>query len=172
MATTPLAKVSDVEDLWQRTITDQTQVDRVQNLLAKASALLRQKMPSVDDRVAAFTTSPTDPSALDPDVVATVVAGAVKRYLVNPDGVTSENVSLGGASKATSYVLRGMKDTDQQLGALTITPADLATLRAPQARTPMFGTIRTHSTLSPREIARQIDATGPIADLRGGDRWL
>jgi hypothetical protein len=74
----PLAEVDDVEAVWRPLDADErAQADR---LLVMASGLARQASPALDARVAtshAFAT-----------VVAAVVATAVVRVLVNPDGVT------------------------------------------------------------------------------------
>ena len=108
----PLAKPTDVADVWRALTSDE--VDRALNLIGKASALLRHACPWVDARLAAYVVDPTDPTGLSPEIVATVVATVVKRFLSNAFGVASEG--MGGYSIA--YSLRSDKGIRGELAFL------------------------------------------------------
>lgn len=138
MASTPLAETSDLEDMWRPL--DTSEVQRAENLLAKASALLRQVQPNVDARIAAFQEDPTDPIGVDPVLVATVVATIVKRFISNVEGATSQ--SIGPLSM--SYALRGDKDVR---GELQVTSGDLQKLQMyrPKSR---IGSIRVRPSMA------------------------
>jgi hypothetical protein len=128
----PLAVPSDVEDVW-RPLTD-AEKPRVLNLIAKASSKLRQKCPfDIDDRIGLFT-SATDPeqldvTALDPQIVADVVATIVKRFLVNQDGVASQSQGAGPFSKSATYVNRYDKTGSDVRGAIQVIDSDIEQLR-------------------------------------------
>lgn len=142
---TALADPSDVVDMW-RPLTS-AERDRVARLILKASSLLRQRMPSVDARIAAFLADPTDPQGLDEQSVATVVATIVKRFVSNTEGAASVTQSLGSASLTKSYAQRGVADKlGDARGQLVVLDADLASLNASTPRRPFFGT----ATVSPR----------------------
>lgn len=147
--TTSLADIGDVEDMW-RPLTE-AEKNRVGRLIIKASTLLRQRMPSVDDRIAAFIADPTDPTGLDAASVATVVATVVKRFLVNTDGLTSETKSLGSASITKSYTQRGAAASHQSdaRGALAVLDSDLAALNAATPRRAFLGTATATGRLNP-----------------------
>jgi hypothetical protein len=136
----PLALPQDVEDVW-RPLSD-TEVSRVQRLIEKASALLRQRLPWVDDRIHRHAVDPTDPGGLDPLSVATVVATVVKRFLSNVQGVASETAG----PYAVAYVLRGDKDAR---GELQITELDIERLLTPSKSRTRIGTIKSHPRLAP-----------------------
>lgn len=122
----PLAAATDVADIWRPLSTSET--EQVENLIVKASALLRAKVPfDVDERLGLFTTDPTNVDALDPVVVASVVAGIVKRVMVNRDSVVSKTETTGPYSQSQTFVVRGAGDVD--LGTLVVLPADLDALR-------------------------------------------
>lgn len=127
-STDPLAQASDVADIWRPLSTDET--TRVTRLLAKASAKLRQKCPfDVDERIALFATDPDAEIALDPQIVADVVATVVKRFLVNPDGAASNSEGAGPYSRAATYVNRYDKTGSDVRGAIQFTESDIDQLR-------------------------------------------
>lgn len=124
----PLAQPSDVADVW-RPLTD-AETAQVANLIAKASAKLRQLAPwDIDARIALSTSNPTNPMALQAEVVADVVATIVKRLLVNPDGVALSSETVGPFSRSQSYVNRYDKTGSDVRGALQVTDSDIDQLR-------------------------------------------
>lgn len=145
------ATVQDVIDIWPSLPADQS--SRVENLLAKASALLRQETPfDIDERIALYATDPDDPKALDPLVVADVVATIVKRVLVNPDGTASESQTIGPYSKSRSFAKDG-----QTTAGLSVSQADVDRLR-PAQDLPAAATIR-------------LQAGPAAAGFNDGDPW-
>lgn len=140
-----LCTADDVADLW-RPPADDTERAKIDRLIGKASALLRQALPAVDTRIAAFATDSTDISGLDPDAVAVVVATVVKRFLSNPDGTTHVSKTLGGASVSYGYALRGDNDVR---GELIITDKDLEKLQVPVESKPWLASVKTKHGLAP-----------------------
>lgn len=138
-----LATTDDLADMWRPLNSDE--LTRASNLLSRASALLRQVAPHVDDRISRHNADPTDPMGLDPVLVATVVATIVKRFISNVEGVASQ--SVGGYS--VRYALRTEKTIR---GELQVTQEDLDALRPylPKSR---IGTIRTRAALAPSPLA-------------------
>lgn len=128
MPATPLATPQDVADVWRPlTAAEETQVAA---LLTKAEAKLRQKAPfDIDARMGLFATDPTDPTALDPVIVADVLATVVKRFMVNRDGVASSSEGTGPFSKSQTFVNRYDKTGSDVRGAIQITESDLDQLR-------------------------------------------
>jgi Phage protein Gp19/Gp15/Gp42 len=105
----PLATVEDVEAVWRPLDADErSQADR---LLVMASGLARQAVPTVDARVAASTAFA--------DVTSAVVASAVVRVLVNPDGWTQRAEGPFSATFASGS------------GRLYLSEEELALLRPP-----------------------------------------
>lgn len=122
-----LAEAQDVADIWRPLSAAQT--TQADALCLKASDLLRQRLPSVDDRIGLFTTDPTDRAALAPTVVADVVATMVKRVMSNVDGVWNESTTAGPFSKSKTFVgSRGGASLATVLGELVVTDADVAKL--------------------------------------------
>jgi hypothetical protein len=138
----PLADEYDLEDMWRPLAADE--VPRALNLIDKASALLRQVAPHVDQRIAAFAANPADPTGLDPTIVATVVATIVKRFISNVEGIASQ--SVGGFS--ISYALRSERSVR---GELQVTADDLNALRMYRPRS-RIGTIRVRAALAPNPL--------------------
>lgn len=149
---------SDVETALLRPLTT-TEENYVPGLLDQASALLRTAAPSIDDRIARYAADPTDPTGVDPLAVATVVAGAVKRYMVNPTGLFSESKNMGPFSTSRTYKSR--YDKSARSDDLAITADDLAVL-FPDRKRLRAGTIRTRPALAPRPVGRY----GPIPSYR------
>lgn len=152
----PLATPDDVETALLRPLTD-TEQTYIDGLISQAQALLRLRVPSIDDRIARYEADATDLSAVSPDAVAAVLAGVVKRYLVNPEGAVSISQGVGPYSTAKSYALRSDKD---RRGALEITNEDVAVL-FPNRKRLRAGTIRTRAALAPRPVGRY----GPVPSL-------
>jgi hypothetical protein len=167
-----LCTADDVADMW-RPLIDDAERSKVERLIGKASSLLRQKLPSVDTRIATFATLPGDVSALDPDTVAAVVATIVKRFLSNPDGATHVSKSLGGASVSSGYALRGDKDVR---GELIVTDDDLAKLEAPVSSKPWLRTITTKHRMAPNPALDSVNDEFLGGDVGGynspPDTWL
>lgn len=76
------ANPEDLEVVW-RPLTD-AQTDTAETYLAYASAILRQRVATLDDRIAAGT--------LDRILVQGVVVAMVKRVMSNPDGLRQRTV--------------------------------------------------------------------------------
>lgn len=151
-APTALAQVSDLEDMW-RPLAD-AETPRAVNLIAKASALLRQAAPHIDARIALFTSGSTDVGALDPILVATVVATIVKRFISNVEGVASQSVG----PYSVAFALRAEKDVR---GELQVTDTDLAALR-PYQPTAAIGSIKVRPSLAPWPYGDYGPTTGRI----------
>lgn len=142
-----LASIDDLADVTLGTVTN---VDQANRLLRKATALLRQKAPHVDARIAAFEADPSDPRGLDPVTVATVVAGVVKRVMVNPDGATSDSQTVGIYSRTKTFVFsRGTDPSQVDRGQLAITKADLDQLAPYVPASSHAGSIRLQPSLAP-----------------------
>lgn len=140
--TTPLATPDDVAVVWRPLTPDETV--QVEALILRASAKLRHAARfNIDAAIAVHASDPTSPQAIDPIVVADVVATVVKRFLVNPNGAASENV--GPYSRV--YVARSDKSGADVRGALAVTASDLEQLvrgSASGSRTPRM--IQLHPT--------------------------
>lgn len=138
-----LALPGDVEDVWRPLST--AEVPRVTNLIEKASARLRQKCPfDIDERISLFYDDSKAPTALDPAIVADVVATIVKRFLVNIEGAAASNESTGPFSKSTTWVNRYDKTGSDVRGAIEVTESDIDQLR-PATPPELGGTIRLRS---------------------------
>lgn len=135
----PLVAPSDVETALLRALTTD-EATYAPDLCFKATEMLRQAMPGVDDRIARYGTD--DKSALSPFTVAAVLAGAIKRFLVNPTGATSISETAGPFSQTTGYGARPASAGGGAVGELAITEADLAKLAPPPPST-AASTIRT-----------------------------
>lgn len=150
MSNAPLAKTDDVVDVW-RPLSDTTEAARIERLIAKASARLRQKCAfDIDARIALFQSGAVDPTALDPQIVADVVAAIVKRFLVNQDGVASNSQGAGPFSQAQTFVSRYDKSGADVRGTIQVTEADLEQLR-PAVPAPTVGVVRVDPA-SPRVV--------------------
>lgn len=112
-------------------------------LLMRASALLRQKAPHTDARIA--------DGSLDPLIASTVVAGIVKRFIKNPDGASSKTTSTGPYSTSLSFVDR-YEGSDGSLavrGGLQVTKSDLDQLRPAPTAASRLGSIKLGAALAP-----------------------
>lgn len=138
-----LAIPDDLADLLMRPLADaETLV--VTRLLAKASALLRQAMPGIDDRIALY--PGPDPRALDPTLVANVVATIVKRLSDNPQGAASKSETVGPYSASFTFAAQGETATR---GELQVTQSDLDALRPAGRTSQRVGSIRLRPGLAP-----------------------
>lgn len=153
---TSLVLPDDIAAALLRPLTD-TETLYIAALIRQASSLLRQAAPSVDQRIAAYTADATDPEGLDPQLVATVLAGVIKRYLINPTGIASESQTNGPFSQSTSYALRSEKESR---GVLQVTELDLTVL-FPNRKRLRAGTIKVRPALAPRPVGRY----GPLPTL-------
>lgn len=134
---TPLATAQDVADIW-RPLSDAEDA-QAQRLIDKASARLRRRCRfDLDAAIATYDTSPTDPSAIDPLIVADVVAGMVKRAMVNPDGATSVSDTEGPFSRTRGFGGQG----NQPTSTVVVFDSDIDALR-PAQPTSLPGTIYT-----------------------------
>lgn len=94
-------------------------------LIADVSGQLRNRLRSIDDRIAAFGVSATDPAGVDPAVVTGVLARVIKRVLVNPRGLWSATDATGPFSRSETFPgARGGSDAAATLGAV-VTRADV-----------------------------------------------
>lgn len=106
------ATPDDVEALW-RPLT-QVELAVAQARLTVASAVVRQRFRTIDQRVAS--------GELSVDVVRGVVVDMVKRVLQAPDGVRSRSQTVGPFSESVTY-----GDEQNRLG-LYLTGEELALL--------------------------------------------
>lgn len=105
------AEPSDVA-AWWRDLSPEEEA-RATALLTSASALIRDRVPTVDDRITAGT--------LDPEIPKIVAIGATLRILQNPNGVRSwsiDDVTVTYDRSDTAGPLE-MHLTDHELDLLT-----------------------------------------------------
>lgn len=125
--TVPLADPNDVADLF-RPLTA-PELSTVGRLILVVSSRLRHAAPfDIDARIALFATDPTNRLALDPVVVASVVATIIKRFMANPEGLTQLTQTTGPFSTTKSYTA---KSEVVAIGQLNPTAADIAELFPP-----------------------------------------
>lgn len=124
------ATLADVEEMIGTV--DSDDVDKVNALLRRASALVRAQVATIDLRITNGT--------MDPQVVADVVTDMVIRFLRNEEGVKQETIG----PTAVTY------DPLVAAGRLFLSPDELFLLVPPTAvRTPV-GSISTVPVLAPR----------------------
>lgn len=152
----PLAYSDDVEAALVRPLTANEAL-YVDDLLGQASALLRTAVPSIDQRIANNVADPTDLTSVSAATVAAVVAGAVKKYLVNPTGIASTTQTVGPMSGSVSYALRSEKESR---GVLQFTADDIAVL-FPNRKRLRVGSLRLKPGLAPRPIGNYGPIPGP-----------
>lgn len=92
-------------------------------LLDAASALVRRRVPTIDDRLAS--------GDLDASLVAVVVANVVVRAMRNPEGVKQHTAG------SVSFTYDDVSST-----RLTLRPEEVAQLAAPRAASAVLGTAR------------------------------
>lgn len=138
-----LADLEDLKQLLYPTPIADADATLFTGLLMRASALVRQKAPHTDARIA--------DGSLDPMIASTVVAGIVKRFIKNPDGASSKTVATGPYSTSVSYVDR-YEGTDGSLavrGSLQVTKSDLDQLRPTPTAASRIGSIKLRPALAP-----------------------
>jgi hypothetical protein len=161
MSREPLADLDDLADalrgapdLSAKLASDAAEQARAERDLARASSKLRQKAPfDVDARLTLFKTAPADPAALDPVVVASVVANVVKRYWLNPNGTSTTTETIGPFTYAQNFVGRSDAQGQDVRGLLIILPSDIEELRA-RERTRGPRSITLHPTRSMNPISQ------------------
>lgn len=164
MVMLPLADSDDVADLWRPLTSDE--IDRVTRLIAKASAMLRQRAPWVDDRIRLFQADPTNPAGLDPVTVAAVVATIVKRFVSNPQGVVSESVG----PYSMTYTYRGAQDKGVR-GEMYVEDSDLDKLKVPEKAGSRIGTVKTRPRMAPWPAGQVGKPYGDVGES-ASDLWL
>lgn len=114
-----------VEAALLRPLTD-AESPYISELCDQASALLRTRLPTIDDRL---DLPDGDPEAIGRDAVAAMLAGVIKRYLVNPTGATTISKMRGPFQESTGFGARpgGIGPA----GDLVITDADIAKIDPP-----------------------------------------
>lgn len=159
----PLATATDLADIWRPLTSDET--TQATNLIAKASARLRQRCPfDIDERIALHGTDATDPKALDPAIVADVVANIVKRVMSNPNGVVSESETVGPYTHSSMYA--GRYSGAKQSNTLEVLDSDIDQLRPAQPAV-MPATLR----IGPGEAPSRVFEHGRTDKPRWGWGW-
>jgi len=144
---TPLTTPAAVTAALLRPLTP-NETASIEDLILQASSRLRTKLPSVDDRIALWSTDPRPINALDPEVVKSVLAGVIKRYMANPEGAASKSRSAGPYSQTTSFASYGKAIGSE--GKLRITDDDLADLVSGGYARP--GSIKLQAALAPAHL--------------------
>lgn len=146
----PLADVADLQALMQRDLTEK-EGQRATQLLLRAQALLMARAPWIQARL--------DDGKLGKMAVATVLANAVKRVLLNPTGAVA--ITTGPYSRTMQTRNPGVGND----GALVITDADITALTSAMTRGSV-GSIKLVPALGP---AYALDTSGQLvqAGLRG-----
>lgn len=116
-----------VEELRLRRSLTGAEEPTAEELLAEASARLRQRVPSIDDRLAS--------GALDPVIPRGVVCRMVIDVLNNPDRFTTEQIEDAVYRFDTQLVRQQMVPTESELADLR-PPAGGASTRARTIDTP------------------------------------
>ena len=109
-----LATIADVEARWRTLSADEAAT--AATLITDASGMVRVRVPTIDDRLAAGT--------LSAETVAGVVARMVLRVMRNPEGKVSESID--------DYTYRRSDAVAD--GSLYLSDDELRLLRPPRAR--------------------------------------
>lgn len=104
-----LATTDDVEAVW-RPLTP-AELEAAATLLGFASAVVRQRIPDVDARIAS--------GALASDIATMVTAEMVKRRLENPSGYRSEQIGPFGFTRDSVHSAGGLYLTDDEVRLLS-----------------------------------------------------
>lgn len=107
----PYATAATITTMWRALSTEET--GRADTLCRYASAIIRTRVPNIDERIAA--------GKLDPSVAAYVCASMVLRVMRNPSGVAAESVGPWSVTYGSSGT--------QATGALFLSDEDMALLR-------------------------------------------
>lgn len=151
--TQPLVDKIDVETALLRPLTT-VEARYIGGLIRQAEAQLRVKRPTVDERIALFATTPTDPAALDPEAVRAMLAGVIKKYMVNPEGAASKSEASGPFQRTTAFASYGKSLAGGVQGSLVVTDDDLKKLE-PQS-VARLGSIRLRPALAPGVLERRV----------------
>lgn len=107
----------------------QLELDLLPDLIGQVSARLRHRRPDVDDLIEAWSASPRPSNAVNPDVVASVLAERLTRKLNNPKGLWSQSDSStdGPYSDSHSETYPGQRGGDgaDAVGGIEVTDSDL-----------------------------------------------
>jgi hypothetical protein len=106
----PFAIPEDVEDIWRPLTEQETRI--AENLLGRASRMVRRRFSTIDARIAS--------GDLDPKDAADVVSAMVKRAMLTADGVT-QRTQTGGPFSDTEVFANPMGNlffTNEDLSAL------------------------------------------------------
>lgn len=128
--TATLVDTDDVAAALLRPLTD-SELIYVPRLCDQAEAKLRAVLRTLDTRIAAFERDSTDPTGIDPELAAAVLAGIIKRVLVNPKGLWSKSEAVGPYSQSETYLASraaGSQTNVESLGGLEVTASDIAQL--------------------------------------------
>jgi hypothetical protein len=121
----PLVEQSHVEAVLLRSLTT-TEAQFINTLCEQASALLRVRRHTIDTRIALWDTSPDEPTAVNPDVVAAMLATVIKRAMVNPRGLWSTSETDGDYSYSETYPGQRSGTDGGTPGEIVIVDSDLA----------------------------------------------
>lgn len=123
-----LTNTPAVESALLRSLTAE-EAARIGGLIDQVSARLRNRRPDVDDLIEAWSASPRPANAVDPDVVASVLAEILTRKLNNPKGLWSQSDSStdGPYSDTHSETYPGQRGGDGAgaVGGIEVTDSDL-----------------------------------------------
>jgi hypothetical protein len=124
VAASDLTSTDAVTAALLRPLTD-AEAQFVPALITDVSGQLRNRLRTIDARIAAYQADANDPTGVDPDVVAGVLARVIKRALVNPKGLWSTSDTAGPFGHSETYPgARGGGDAATILGAV-VTAADV-----------------------------------------------
>lgn len=149
----PLVTPLDVEEALLRPLT-LNECKYVPGLAVKVSSMLRTRSPGIDDRIAAYRAGKRKAPAVSPQTVAGVLAGALKRYMVNPEGAASISSTTGPLSDTVSFASYGKTIADGMAGQLAITDDDLKAINGSETSTP--GSIRLIPALAPHRYGGRL----------------
>ena len=158
--TEPLARADDLLVMWPSLDTE-----RAHQLIAVASRKLRQKLPSVDERIAL---PDADSRHLDDELVADVIVQIVCRYLNNTTGAASRSKTIGPYQQTESFTAR---NDYTPRGQIVVLDSDLSDLSPPAVKgRPHMGTLKASPRLAPAPFGAVGDPAG--FDGSKGDAWL
>lgn len=140
--TEALVTGADVEAALLRPLTE-TEVTYFRKMAAHAESQLRTALPSLDRRVAAWAQEPRPGNAIDPGTVAAVLAGVLKRALVNPKGLWSSTETTGPFSRSETFPgVRGGLGAGEGSGGIVVTASDVARLTRARSGVPRSARLR------------------------------